>query len=230
MAEYDDDDEVARLKRWWASNGSAAVFGILLGVVLLGGWYGWNWYNDRQDTHAANLYAQIEQGVSNQNVTSGVVNGVKSLEDDYSGTPYASAGAMTLAAYYVRNDKLDSAYTHLEWAMHNADESGMRQIARIRAARVRWAQGQSDAALKLLAADHPPAFDALYEELTGDIHADRNDRAAAYKAYSQAIEHLPDNAPRKTLQQKMAANAPADAKTAGDAPAATQTDQASNAQ
>lgn len=227
MAEY-DDDEVARLRSWWASNGTAAVMGILLGVVVLAGWYGWNWYSNRQDAKAADMYVQIQQGVGAGNITPGLVNSVKSLEDSYSGTPYANAAAMTLAAYYVRNDKLDSAYPHLEWAMNHASEKGMRQIARIRAARVRWAQDKPDAALKLLAAKHPPAFDSLYEELAGDIHAAQGDRTAAHSAYAKALKSLPDNAPRQALQQKMAANAPADAKSAGNAPAATQTDQASD--
>lgn len=229
MAEYDNDD-VARLKSWWSSNGTAAVAGIVLGVVLLAGWYGWSWYSERQDAHAADLYAQIEQGVATKNVTSGLVNGVKSLEDNYAGTAYASAAAMTLAAYYVRKDKLDSAYPHLDWAMQNASEKGMRQIARVRAARVRWAQGKPAAALKLLAAKHPAAFDALYEELTGDIHAAQGDRAAAHSAYAKAIKSLPENASPQALQQKMAANAPADANTAGAVPAAKPTDSMSDSQ
>lgn len=229
MAEY-DNDEVARLKQWWSSNGTAAVTGILIGVVLLAGWYGWGWYSNRQDAQAADLYTQIEQGVQADNVTPGVINGVQSLEDDYSGTPYASAGAMTLAAYYVKNDKLDKAYTHLSWAMDNASEKGMRQIARVRAARVAWAQGKPDAALKLLSAKHPPAFDSLFAELTGDIHADQGQREAAHSAYEQALNNLPEDAPRQALQQKLAASAPADENTAGNSPAAKPTDPESDSQ
>jgi len=210
MAEY-SNEETARLKGWWASNGTAAVAGVLLGLVILVGWYGWNWYSERQDAQAADLYAQVEQGAASDNITSGLVNVVKSLENDYSGTPYASAAAMTLAAAYVRRDELDKAQTHLDWASDNASEKGMRQIARIRAARVQWAQNKPDAALKRLDAEHPPAFDALYSELAGDIHASQGKRAAAYADYQAAAKSLPQDVPSQMLEQKMAANAPVDA-------------------
>ncbi|MDA3920694.1 MAG: tetratricopeptide repeat protein [Salinisphaera sp.] len=228
MAEY-DNEELIRLKGWLASNGAAAAAGILLGVALLLGWYGWHWYSARQDAQAANMYVQVEQGLATDNVTPGLVNVVKSLESDYSGTPYASAAAMALAAYYVQQSKLDPASQHLHWAMKHASEKGMQQIARVRAARVLWAQNKPQAALKLLSADHPAAFDSLYSELEGDIQAAQGNRAAAYKSYQQALKSLPENAPRQSLQQKIAANAPADAQTVNN-PAATQSDTASESQ
>lgn len=234
MAEY-DNDEMMRLRSWWHSNGTGAAAGVLIAVVVLVGWYGWGWYSNRQAAQAADMYAQVEQGVRTDNVTPGLVNVVKSLENDYSGTPYASAAAMRLAAYYVEQSKLDPASEHLDWAMKHASEPGMQQIARIRAARVLWSQNKPKAALDLLSAQHPPAFDALYRELAGDIQAAQGDRKTAYQSYQQAIKSLPQGAPSQSLEQKMTAVAPADAQNAdqnpgdnsGATPNAAQTDTAS---
>ncbi|MGN8159200.1 YfgM family protein [Salinisphaera sp. RV14] len=216
MADYDDNEELASLTRWWSRNGTAAIIGVLIGLLAIGGWYAWGWYSNRQDAHAADMYAQVQHGISTDNVTAGVDNLVSTLESDYSGTPYAGAAALAMAAYQVHQDKLDKAAAQLDWAMKNAKGEGIRQIAAVRKARVLWAENKPDAALKLLKQDHPASFDSLYAELAGDIHAAQGDRKAAHAAYKKALAKLPPDASRHMLEQKLHQNAPASA--AGDTP------------
>ncbi|MGB7756667.1 MAG: tetratricopeptide repeat protein [Salinisphaera sp.] len=209
MADYDNNEELASLARWWSKNGTAAIIGVLIGLLAIGGWYAWGWYSNRQDAQAADMYAQVQHGISTHNVTGGIDNIVEKLKNDYSGTPYAGAAALAMAGYYVGQSKLDKAAAELDWATKNADGKGIRQIATVRKARVLWAENKPDAALKLLNQDHPASFDSLYAELAGDIHAAQGDRQAAHAAYEKALAKLPPNAPKQMLQHKLKQNAPA---------------------
>ncbi len=209
LADLDDNDELAGLKRWWAANGKALIIGVLVALVALGGWYGWGWYQNRQAAQAANSYVQIEQGIHSNNVTGGVVHLVDKLKNHYAGTPYAAAAALDMAAFDVHQKHYAKAAAQLDWVVNNANNAGIRNIARVRAARLLWTRNKPQAALKLLGHDHPHSFDALYAELAGDIHAAQGQRTAAYKAYQRALASLPPNIPRQPLQSKMSGVAPA---------------------
>lgn len=210
MAEF-DNEEVTRLKQWWDANGTALLIGILVGLVVIGGWQGWRWYENRQQTQAANLYAQLQPVLAADKIGDAGIKQIEKLENNFSSTPYAANAALSLAAYYVRQKEYDKAVEQLDWTIDNADSEAISDIARVRKARVVWTQGDPDAALKLLDGDHPQSFAALYAELEGDIHAAQDDRKAAYAAYQRALDALPPDAPRQPIETKRADNAPADA-------------------
>jgi|AntDeeMetagen192_2_1112575.scaffolds.fasta_scaffold04420_2 predicted negative regulator of RcsB-dependent stress response len=214
MAEF-DSEEMTRLKQWWNGNGMAIVMGAVVGLAVIIGWQGWNWYQDRQTTEAAGIYQQFQQGVVSGNVNDAVLNTAERLKNNFAGTPYAANAALRLAGHFVAQEDYAEAREQLAWAMNNAANDGIRHIARVRAARLAWSQDDADKALKMLDAEHPSAFNALYAEVRGDILADQGDRDGAYKAYQQALESLPRDTPSRALESKRADNAPADA---ADAP------------
>ena len=44
MSEYlNDDDRVLALRKWWESNGTLLIVGL---VLIIGAVIGWRWYND----------------------------------------------------------------------------------------------------------------------------------------------------------------------------------------
>jgi len=209
MAE-NDNEELNSLKQWWVANGAAIVIGAVLGLVVIGVWQGWGWYQDRQSTAAADTYAQVRQQLANGNVNDKVRGVVDRLKADYAGTPYAADAALNLAAWYIKQEELDKAAEQLDWAMNNAPGDGVRHIARVRKARLLWSRGDTDAALALLDTAHPESFNALYAETAGDIHAEKGDRKAAREAYQRALDSLPPDTPRQPLETKLADNAPID--------------------
>lgn len=209
MAEF-DNEEANRLKRWWDDNGTAMVIGVSIGLLVVIGWQGWQWYQDRQAAAAAELYPQVEQAIANDQIDNTAVGLVDRLKSDYAGTPYAANAALRLAAYYVERDDYAKAREQLNWVMNNAANEGVAHIARVRAARLAWTQGQPDEALRLLDAAHPPSFVPLYAEVAGDIHAAQGDREAAHAAYQRALSSLPPGMPRRELESKLAYTAPAE--------------------
>jgi predicted negative regulator of RcsB-dependent stress response len=75
----------------------------------------------------------------------------------------------------------------LQWVQSNAVQDELKQLAQLRLARLLIAQNKYDAAYGLLSAEHPVAFDALYEELKGDVFVARGEREQARIAYDKAI-------------------------------------------
>ncbi len=207
---HNENDELSQVKEWFRANGMALLVGGALGLAVIVGWQWWNAHNDSQAQAAANLYGEVTARIADGSVDEEALAGVERLKDDYAGTPYAANAALQLAAYQVENAQYDEAIAQLDWAAANAAEAGARHIARVRQARLLWSQGEADAALELLAADHPEYFTRLYAELAGDIHAAEGERAEAYAAYQRAAETLPPNANRGVLERKLIANAPAD--------------------
>ncbi|MES1939880.1 hypothetical protein T5B8_06541 [Salinisphaera sp. T5B8] len=214
MSEF-DNDEMNGLKRFWESNGSALMIGVVLGLAVIVGWQGWQWYQQRQATQAADVYQQVEQGLAGDSVDDSTLDAVARLKADYAGTPYAADAALRLAGIYVEQQDYDKAREQLGWASENAANEGVAHIARVRMARLLWTQDKPDDALALLDQAHPDAFNALYAEARGDILAARGDREGAYKAYQIALESLPADIASRALETKIADNAPADA---ADAP------------
>lgn len=210
MAELENtNQELKTFKRWWDKAGTGVV--IVLIIVLLGvlGWYAWGWYTNRQNTQAAEIYTKVQQGLDNNAPDKSVMNLIEQLESSYQRTPYATAAALDLARYHLGQDELDEAADQLRWAVKHSRDQGMRHIAVTRLARVLWSQDKADQALEVLDRDHPPAFEALYAEITGDIHAARGQRDQAYEAYKKALDTLPRDVPAHMLEIKRNNNAPA---------------------
>ena len=64
----------------------------------------------------------------------------------------------------------------------------MQYIARLRLASIFISQKKYDDAQAWLSLEHPPAFNARYEELKGDVFIARGDIEQARVAYDKAIE------------------------------------------
>lgn len=210
MADFDDNEDWHALKRWWNKSSTWLVPIMILILLGVAGWYGWQWYEDRQNNQAAELYAEVHKGFASHQVTHDVADRVDQLKSDYQRSPYAINAALDMARYFVGQDKMTAAEDELAWVMEHAREKAMVDIAATRKARVLWAQDKPDKALKVLDRDHADAFDALYAEVAGDIQADQGHRDKAYKAYEKALDRLPADVPDQLLQQKRVDNAPAE--------------------
>lgn len=205
MAEsFNDDDDLERLKSWWRTNGLSLIVGAVVGLVAILGWQGWQHYSEAQALAASALFDQFQTLRSEDAPAEELLAVAIELREDYGSSPYAPRATLALADYYVQQEDYPAAIQQLEWVIDYAAQEPFRHLAQVRKARLLWAQGEADAALALLASDHPPVFDALYAELTGDIHAAAGALAEAAAAYRQALNSLPADADPLVLQRKLA--------------------------
>lgn len=198
----DDEEDLEKLKTWWRENWVALVGGLVIGFGAIGGWEGYKSWRDGRAETASQMYEELKKNLE-ASKTEDANQIVARLKTDFASTPYAAAAALTAAQTEVQAGQLDAAAANLGWVVTNAKDEGLVQVARLRHARVLFAQDKPDEALKALSGD-AGSFASLYEELRGDIQLAKGDAGAARSSYEKALAAATDGAANKTLlQQKL---------------------------
>lgn len=192
-----EDEQLERLKRWWADNGKSTVVAI---VVFLALWFGYEHYkNSRQQAAeaASAQYAQLEAlvtGAQGKSLSSEeeatAASLIAGLKKDAKGTHYAHAAGLFAAKIAAEKQLFADAERELSAILADKPENGVAQIATLRLARVLIASNQLDKALALVNAQPEAAFKADYLEVRGDVLKRQGQAEAAYQAYSEAIAAL----------------------------------------
>jgi predicted negative regulator of RcsB-dependent stress response len=200
---YEDEEQVERLRKWWQENWKAIVGGLVIGLSAIFGWEAWQRSGAESSSAASyrfdQLVAELDRG---QPESASALR--DELVSDYRRTPYATLATLRMARSYVEAGDLDRAATELEWARDNARDDGLKALALVRLARVRWAAGDAETALALLDGRDPGPHRALYEELRGDVLLSEGRRAEAREAYERALTAVsPTAANRELIERKL---------------------------
>ncbi len=180
-----EEEQVQAIKDWWKENGKAVIAGLVIGLGAIGGWRWWTDHQKTQSEQASLIYAQVIDAAARGAVEQATTEGQKILEQ-YDGTPYATLTALLLARTAADRQDYATAAARLQWVIERGADEGFRHLARLRLARVRLQQDQPDAALALL--DKPaPGFEALQNEVRGDIYRAQAKPALAAAEYRKAL-------------------------------------------
>lgn len=186
MSDYKTDDEKAEaVKAWWKDNGTSIIAGIALAI---GGLFGWQYWKDHQETTAAEastLYAKVEK--ASETSLEQALPDIQALQSDYASTPYAAMASMKAAQQYAEKGEYEPSATALRWVIDNSKEADFKHLANIRLARVLLAMKKVDEAQTLITQTYPEAYQALIEELKGDIYVAQNKLTEARAAYDKAM-------------------------------------------
>lgn len=186
MSYGSDDEQVEALRRWWSENGRSVIAGVVIAVVALGGYHQWNSYRAERAEAASNDYLVFLEQIQADDAGEGAVRRGEALIDDYGSTPYGPLTALWLAQHHVGEGQLDAAADALRWAVDEADTEALRQVARVRLARILLAQEKYEEVLALLPAQ-AGAFEGEYAELRGDALVGQGQLEAAAGAYRDAL-------------------------------------------
>jgi predicted negative regulator of RcsB-dependent stress response len=197
---YEDEAEVENLKRWWKENWKSLVAGLAIGLGGIFGYEGYDRYKQQQAEQASQIYEDLKTTIADKKPDEAIAIGDRLIKD-FGRTPYATGAALRLAQLAVEQGKLDDAATRLKWVADNGKDDGLRELGKLRLARVLWQQKKADDALKLVEGDHG-AYAALFAELRGDIKLSQGDRTAARAAYEQAMKAAGDGS-STGLQRKL---------------------------
>jgi predicted negative regulator of RcsB-dependent stress response len=200
---FNEDDDLRRLKDWWKQNGTALVLGVGAGVVAIAGWQWWQARVENQAYSGATAYQAFSESLESGAAQADTVEMLETIRDEFGTTPYPARASLDLANHYVEQRQLDKAASLLAWVAANANAEPLRLLARGRQARVLWAQGEDEAALKLLSTDVPPAYTSLFREIEGDIQLSAGRLDQARQAYAVALDALPEGADAAPLRTKL---------------------------
>ena len=197
-----EEETVEYLKQWIRDNGLAIIVGVIIGLSGIVGVRYWFDYQRTQAEQASLIYDKVFAALAAQKYGEVIAEG-KQLQANYGRTSYAVLAALAVAkASYAIGDAA-AARDQLAWVIKEADDDGMKHVARIRLARLFVDAKDYSAALKLITDQPFGAFSPLYEELRGDIYVAQNNPDLAREAYRQAVvgEQTPER--RQFIQMKL---------------------------
>ena len=182
-----EQEQFEALKARWKDNRKQILGALLIGVVVVGGWRGWQYYQSKQGGDAANLYAEFTRQLDS-NDAKRIEAAAAALTDKFASTAYASRAALLAAQAHERVRDIASAKTQLQWVIAHASEASLKDVARLRLASLLLDEKNYADALTLLEAEHTASFDGLYADLKGDVLSAQGKVDAARSAYQVAID------------------------------------------
>lgn len=190
MTDYvTDREQLQALRDWWGRQGQYIVMIIAVALIALLGYRLWQRYQTQKKLEASAAYQQVMSLFLQPPITRNnkdLLQRISTLKQKHSSSPYASLAALMAAQVAVSEKDQALALTQLQWVIQHSDSKQVRQIARLRAARVGLAEENIDLAKTLLATVDDKTFQPLIDEVKGDIAVAEHKPAMAHQAYEQA--------------------------------------------
>jgi len=189
--DYTEDEQLEKLKAWWKSYGNALIAGVALGLAILFGGRYWQQHQAEKAAEASALFDQMVYTINeNKNYSATEIAAVGTrIINEYARTPYAGLAALILARENYDHNEKEKAKKQLAWAIDNAREDGVREVARLRLARIQIADDNVAGAEQLLKEEPIAGFELEFYELKGDMLKKKGDIAGARVAYGKAVAH-----------------------------------------
>ncbi|WP_045859043.1 YfgM family protein [Teredinibacter purpureus] len=199
MADHlSEEEQIEALKRWWNENWVSIVLPIILVLV---GYFGWNFWNNQQLAEAQSASDQFQALTEQAEVAPGmdmsaeqkvgISQSAEALVAEHEGTLYADMASLMLARLHVEDNQLEAAAARLQSVVDGGSNESISLLATARLARVLAAKGEPEQALQFVAQTSSEAYTALFAEIRGDIYQSQGKYQEAHTAYGVALETLP---------------------------------------
>jgi predicted negative regulator of RcsB-dependent stress response len=196
--DLEEQEQIETLKAWWKQYGTLVMVAVLACLLTIAGIQGWRYYRAQQTERASILFNQLEQAEA-ANDPKKVRDIAVQIVDKHGASPYAPMAALAAAKAGFSTGELESAKKNLQWAVENAKDKEVRDVARLRLAGILLDEKKYDEALKLVSAEHTAAYAPFYADLRGDILAIQGKPDEARTAYQAALEKLEARSQYRTL-------------------------------
>lgn len=193
-----DQEQLQVIKNWWKENGRFTIIMIICAVVISYSLRSWQQYKIQKSEAASVIYEQMLNDIATHQ-SSQFETHASQLMKDYKTTPYAAIAGLSWAKVAVEKNDYDTATNKLNWVMDHGKGNDVKQLARIREAKLLLAQKKYQSALNVLEIINEPAYTGLIQQIRGDIFAAMGKTVEAKTAYQNALAVLPKNAVDRSL-------------------------------
>lgn len=206
-----EQEQVEQIKRWWKSNGTPLLLGLVLGFGGLGGYRYWDSMQIARAEDASTNYGRFLEMLNQQSLEDARKTG-ESIIANYPASSYAGLSALLLAKMAVDRGDYPDAKKHLETVLASSGDPELKHLARSRLARLLLAEGEVSSAAAMLEQIPDNADGAKrFLELRADVLAAQGEYDAARLLYLSALSQADAmGSDRETIQLKL------DNLTAGD--------------
>ncbi|MGH8051677.1 MAG: YfgM family protein [Arenimonas sp.] len=187
-----------RVRNWFKDNSGSLITGIALGLGCIFAYQWWQGNGDKHQTEAALQYQAFTSAAEKNDPTKTKVV-LALIESKYADTPYLNFAVLRQAELLQANGKSDDAVKLLEANIANATEAPIKELYKLRIARIQLINGKADLALKQLADITESVYTASVEEIRGDANLALGKRELASQSYVKALTALDEAAPIRNL-------------------------------
>jgi len=181
-----DQQQAEKVRGWVRENGIFLVVGLALGLGGLFGWNQWRHYQQRQAEEASGLYETFLESVR-ANQAEQAEQAMVVLTTEYGSSPYTDQARLAMARLYLDQGKPEPAAEALRTVVDKGATPEIRNIARVRLARLLIYQEKYDDALKVLGDPGSKAFAPAFHDVRGDVYYAMGKLAEARSEYEQAL-------------------------------------------
>jgi predicted negative regulator of RcsB-dependent stress response len=201
MTELDEHQQWEAIKAWWKENGRLIITVVVVVSIAIVGFKYWQSTQKTNAQQASILYDQLLNNAYSSNPSDATLAIIANkLQEDHARTPYASAAALFEAKAAAERGDLQAAQDKLIWVVDHSKDSNLRQIARLRLARVLLAENQPDQALEKLSKVDNETYIPAINLVKGDIFTLKNNKIEAEKAYKEALKGV-SSLPNQPMMQ-----------------------------
>ncbi|KTD75054.1 YfgM family protein [Legionella waltersii] len=187
-----EEEQLDQIKKWWRRYGNMITMTLSVILLCIAGYRYWNWHQDKIKQQASATYENMMVALSNKNIKS-VRAYAGDLIKNYNNTIYSDVAHMTMAKVYVDKSKLPEAIHELQIVATNSKMTPLKQIAKIRIARLMAGEKSYTNALNELSVVDDPIYLPVINELKGDIYSAKGQYQEAISAYREAINEVRTN-------------------------------------
>ena len=181
-----EKEQLEQMRAWWSEYGRYVIAGVVIAVGLL---VGWNQYKSKK------LEAQVAASVLYESLTEYVSDGdldeaeavADELATNYVKTSYSAQSKLAMARLYMDKNRDQDAADVLNELLVLPGNNELKQIGRLRLARILLYQDKAQDVVDLLQDQNNPAFAALSSEMLGDAYSSLGRIAEAGDAYRNAL-------------------------------------------
>ena len=156
-----DQEQLNLIKNWFKKYGKLFTFSLMVFLAVFLGLHAWQNHKNAQTENASIFYERL------------LINLQEHKKIDYSperqNTAYGQLIALLQAKEAIQKNDFDTAIDNLKWVMSHTKNSALKQIARIRLARVLLAQNKPELALKQIKIIDDSAFNPLINTVKANI-------------------------------------------------------------
>jgi len=182
-----EDEQLARVRKWWKDNGTSIITGVVLGLILIVGYNWWQSHQRNMALEASDIFSQLLDASESEDIDKQTELAMQ-LKNDHPKLDYTAKALILSSTSQMKAGKADEAKGNLQWVIENSKQVDNQMIASYKLARQLYREGAYDQALELVDIESKAGFASQYFELIGDLHQKKSDLGKAQEAYLKAME------------------------------------------
>lgn len=187
-----EEEQLQRIREWFKQYGLTILVSIIVAIVSTIGWKIWQNQHETMLMRASVNYEALLISMSNHDADTATKQ-AQLIIQEYPRSPYATLAAFIQAKIAIQKNDLAGAEKQLFWAVENAPNKPLKDIAVIRLARILIAEGKANQAIDFTMRVKEKAFYPLMMDVRGDGFVALKQIPEARNAYELALKGYSEN-------------------------------------